>query len=155
MKCNRAQLGDILGIGLTTVDARVKEGMPYLRRPGEDGSKEWQFDTVDVIEWLTGRIDAGAKNDEGKEAKVRIAVADARLKELELAERLGLMINIEDIMPRIEAGDAIVKSRLLAIPGRLAQTLAVETDPVVVERMLKAEVNGALAELDKDWKERG
>lgn len=155
MKVNRTQLADILGVGPTTVDARVKEGMPYAQRPGEEGATQWQFDTVDVIDWLTGRIEAGAKNDEGKEAKIRIAVADAGLKEMELAEKKGLMINIEDIMPRIEAGDAIVKSRLLAIPGRLAQTLAVETDPVNVQRMLKAEINGALEELEKDWTERG
>lgn len=156
MKCNKATLADILSIGLTTVDARVREGMPYINRPGENGSKEWLFDTAEVIEWIAdGRGQPEEQRDEMAEAKLQQVKAESGLKWMEFGEKLGHLINIEDIVERVEAGDAIVKSRIMAVPGRLAQTLAVESDPAKVQALIKAELNEALAELNKDWAERG
>lgn len=143
-------MADILGVDPRTVEARVKEGMPYLRRPGEGDSKEWQFDTVDVIEWLTGRIDSASKNDEVKEAKARIAIADAGLKELELTDKLGITFTVDDIRPPWQEALTIFKSRIMTIPGRLAQTLAFESDAPTVERLIKAEINAALTDLQID-----
>lgn len=58
-------------------------------------------------------------------------------------------------MRHIEGGDSIVKSRLNDLPGRLAQLAAIESDPERIRIMLEHEFEGALAQLNKDWKERG
>lgn len=153
---NRNQLSEITGMHVKTIDSKVeREDLPFVRRPGVDGAKEWLYDTVKVIEWMTGRVEAATQTDTGKDAKMREQVANAGLKELDLAERLGFLIDRDIIAQHVTAGDSIVKSRLLAVPGRLSQSISFETDPAVCERMMREEINSALAELEKDWSERG
>lgn len=53
-------------------------------------------------------------------------------------------------MLHIEGGDAIAKLRLLAIPRRLAQLVAIEIDPAVAGEMVRKEIEGALDQLNKD-----
>lgn len=147
MKCNRSQMADIMGIGLQTLDARVKEGLPYEQRPDKEaGTTGWLFDTVDVIDWLTGRIDGDSKSDEGKLAKVRISVADAGLKEIQLQKEMGLVVGVEDSIEPFEEVIGIIKSQINAVPGRVAQQVAAESDPAVTLRILKKE-------MDKAWTE--
>ena len=49
---NRAELAEILGVSLPTVDAYVKRGLPYVRQADRDKGIQWQFDTAAVIGWL-------------------------------------------------------------------------------------------------------
>lgn len=155
MKCNRIQMADVLGISLPTFDKRVKEGMPYVRKPGEGGEKEWLFDTGEVIQWLVEGADNAEKRDETAEAKLRQLKAEAGLKFLDYCERLEILIPKRVIVERIEAGDAIVKSRIRALPGRLAQKVAAESDAAVCLKLIKDEVEDSLSELNKHWSERG
>ena len=46
-------------------------------------------------------------------------------------------------------------SRLRAIPSRVAQAVAFETDPAKIEALLDKEFKSALEQLDKPWNERG
>lgn len=150
---SRPELGELFGLPLSTIDLRVKAGMPYLEKP-ENGRGQWRFDSADCFEWLMEQVGT-KKADPFKDASTREKAASASLKEMELADKMGQTVVVEDVLPLVDAGDAVVRSRVLAIPGRLSQTLAAETDPVVVQRILKEECNAALSELDKHWSERG
>lgn len=144
-------LGDIMGMSPQGVDFKVKEGMPYVNRPGENGAREWLFDTVAILDWLSNRLVADDKADEGKLAKIRISVAEAGLKELDLTDRMGLTINIEDQIDPVMEVLAVVKSRMNALPGRTAQRLSVHTKEGASEvlRILKAEVDDAFTDANK------
>lgn len=158
MICNRAELAEVLGIHKTTVDEWIKEGLPYRARPDQSrpNERQWKFDTGECVKWLVKRAKGQGigMDDRGEsaeriesDAKARERVAIAGLKEMEYAERLKVMVHVDDVIERVEEQYAIVKSRLQAIPGRMAQALAVESDASAVERALKDEVGQALEEL--------
>jgi phage terminase Nu1 subunit (DNA packaging protein) len=131
----------------------VDQGLPFVSRPGQPdaSARFWEFDTAAVLRWMV-EGDAPVRL---KDARTRLAKAMAGLNELQYAERAGYMVDIEEVVSRVVGGDAIVKSRLLAVPNRLAQRIAIETDAAVVENMVRKEIEGALDQLDKDWKDRG
>ena len=152
MRCNRNKLAQLLGRDVKTIDRMVEKGVPFLSRPDKTrGETKWLFDTVAVLTWLTG--DTWAARAKG--AKSRLAEAKAGLKWLEYGKALGHLIEIDEILRHVEGGDAIVKSRLVAIPARMAQLVAIETDPEIVRRMLEKEFGDALDQLNKHWKDRG
>lgn len=157
MICNRTEIADVLGVHKSTVDEWVKEGMPFRQRPDQSrpNERQWKFDTGECVKWLVKRAKGGVGIDDRGEsaerieadAKARERLAIAGLKEMEYAKALKTMVHVDDVVERVEEQYAIVKSRLQAIPGRMAQALAVETDATAVERALKDEVSQALEEL--------
>lgn len=155
---NRVELADLLGVHKTTIDEWVREGMPYKARPDQtrQGERQWKFDSAETVEWLVARakgsgvgVDDGSKSAAKveQEAKARERIAIAGLKEMEYAQALKELVHIDDVIERVEEQYAIVKSRLQAIPGRMAQQLAVESDAATVERLLKQEVSECLEAL--------
>lgn len=154
MIVNRTQLAELIGCSPTTILAMVKRGAPYISRPKSQGGA-WKFESAEVIKWmadLTGSSDELER--EAKVARTRQLVARASLRELELAEKTGEMVRIPDLIAKIEEGEAITKSRIMALPGRLGQAVSIETDPAKVEEILRAEIDEALEELNKPWNER-
>ena len=144
MRCNRKQLAEFLGYDVRTIDAMVEKGMPYVKRPGEGSSKSWVFDTARVFDWLTGND----LNEKLKEVKLRIVTATATMREYELAVKTGEFVRVDDVSENFEEVLMNFKSRFLAIPGRLAQLIAVESDPAVIQRILAEEVDDILKLLD-------
>jgi terminase small subunit / prophage DNA-packing protein len=147
MIVNRSQIAEILGVTLPTVDQRVKEGMPFLSRPGIKKAKSWQFSPKDCINWLVERAQKGSKTDRMGAVNLRIAEADATMKEIRVAESQKRLIGSEKVVALMEEQLSVVKSRFKAVPGRLAQALSVETDPETVRRLLKDEISEALDEI--------
>lgn len=144
MRCNRAQLADVLGRTLVTIDAYRNEGMP-----GRKVANQWEYDTAECVKWLieresegSGTIDADIKREDLRERSAR-----ASLREIELAKQQGSFIHVLDAAEMVETDYAIVKSRMQALPGRVAQMLAAETDPVIVQNTLRNEVAEALEQI--------
>jgi phage terminase Nu1 subunit (DNA packaging protein) len=153
MRCNRNQLSEITGMHVRTIDNKVDmEGLPFIRRPGVDGAKEWLYDTIEVITWMTGRVEAANQTDVGKDAKVREQVANAGLKELELLERQKLMVSLDDIVPLFEETISVFKSGVYAMPGRLGQVMAVTDDAAEAQRLIKKEIDELMDELNKAFR---
>ena len=152
MRCNRNELAKLLGRHVKTLDTMVEKGMPYISKPDRAlGQTGWVFESRDVIEWLTRNIlDAKIR-----EAETRIALAKAQMKEIELEVIRGNMVSVDDEIDRIADGNAIVKSRINAMPGRLAQLVAIESDPAIVQKMIEREVEGALKNLYVPQKDNG
>lgn len=154
-RVTRIDLAKIFSKDARTIDGWVSDGMPWVDKPGVDEKTVWLFDTFACIEWYTSRDDQGEKTDPAKEAKTRQLIAESGMKWLEYGKALEELVPKYKIAEHVEAGDAIVKSRLRAIAGRLAQSTSVETDPAVCQRIIQAEVDEALGELNKHWSQRG
>ena len=146
MILNRAELGDMFGVSLSSVDKFVREGMPYLSRPSK-GGEGWRFASKDCIGWFVNRGKAGTNKGKREEIDLRTAEADAIIREYKAAELQKNMVHKNDVVTLFEEQNLVVKSRLIAIPGRVAQAVAVEEDPAAVLRILKAEVNEALEDI--------
>lgn len=144
MRVNRARFADIVGKSLNTVTNWLSEGMPYVESPG-GGHREWVLDSGECIGWLISRAKddkhAGGGNTTG-DAKTRRMLAEAALKELQLREKQGDLISVDDATNLAAESFAVVKSRLRAIPRNLAQELSKEQRDI-----LTREINTALKHL--------
>lgn len=153
MKVNRAQLSDILGCSLVTIDNHLREGMPFDEKPqGAGRGKGWILDSAACIKWIVKRAEDRARGDaeapEGLlDARTRDRAAQASLRELELYKELGQLVTITDVIDRVEKDYTVVKQGLRAIPARMAQLLAVEEEPEAIEALLKTEVDSVLENL--------
>ncbi len=150
VRCNRKQLANILGRDVKTIDKMVAQGMPYESRPG-GGSRSWVFNPAAILRWMMRDQFA----EQTKKHRSRMLEAKAGLKFLEYVERLGLVVRKHEITDRMMAGDAIVVSRLKAMPQRLAHIVAQESDPEIIAKLIDKELDGVLEQLDKPWDERG
>ncbi|MBL8599943.1 MAG: terminase small subunit [Devosia sp.] len=148
MRCNRTTLAKILGHDVKTIDKMVREGMPCVTRPG-GGQRSWVFDTADVLKWMT-RDDYEERN---KAARSRLLAAKAGIRWLEYGQALGHLVEIDEIIPRLEEPMRMVKSRLLAMPGRLGQLVAAESDPRAVQKILKDEIDDIFENMDRMTKD--
>jgi phage terminase Nu1 subunit (DNA packaging protein) len=150
MRCNRKKLAAILGVDVKTIDTMVRKGMPYVSRP-EGNKRFWVFDTRAVLKWTI----RGDFDEQMKQARTRLWQAKAGIKWLEYGKRLGVMVEADEIDRHVLGGDTIVKSRLMALPDRMAHILASESDPAKIEQLLDKEIGDVLDQLNKPWNERG
>jgi phage terminase Nu1 subunit (DNA packaging protein) len=146
---NREEMSGILAVSPTTLDRYVRSGCPLLERGTT--SQGHKFNTGAVIGWLRQRdAEAGDPTDAARsqaEERRRPMAASAELKELQLAEKRGLMISVEDVVPIVADELAEVRSRLMALPGRLAQGLVGMQDAAAIEGAIRDEIAAALSEL--------
>lgn len=82
-----------------------------------------------------------------KAAKLRKELAAAELKELDLAQRKGELVSVDEVEKQV--GNMILNARgkLLALPMKLAAQLAHITDVNLIQDLLKSGISGALNEL--------
>lgn len=146
----KPDLARILGLSSQRVAVLIKEGMPYEKQ-AKKGEARWEFNTHDVIQWLVARekdkilartTGAATLTDE----KRRHTSAAATLKEIELAQKRGSIVNIEDVGDVWERMCSDLRSRIMAVPGRIAQECA-SKPAAAIERILKKEVSETLSEL--------
>jgi hypothetical protein len=80
------------------------------------------------------------------EARRRKEVALAALREIELAHRRGELIDAADAVREWSAACAMLRTRLLSIPDRVAASLAGKAEAEIRD-MLRSEITGALTAL--------
>lgn len=146
---NRLGLADALGISVQTVDAHVRRGMPAVSR-GSRG-KQWSFDVGDCVSWLLEQERQKGLGDTTNldldEARRRKMAAEAALAEYDLAEKRGDVIPIEAIARMVTEDYTRLRTRLLAMPSKLAPLLAVITTPEEARDILDGALEEALSEL--------
>lgn len=99
----------------------------------------------DVVKALTG----AAQESRFDAARARKAEADARLAELAAAKACGTVVEIEAVAEIVGAELSTVRSRLLAMPAKLAPRLAAAGDARACQALVAEEVDAALTELSE------
>ncbi len=69
---------------------------------------------------------------------------DIKKRELELLKANNDVLSIEEVVETLEDLGATIKGQLLAIPPRLAPTLAAEKNVQTIHRMLEQEIIATL-----------
>lgn len=146
MKVNRAQLANILGVSTASLSRMVKQGMPVDIQP-DTASRQLQFDTATVIDWLVQGPVAYPLPKQIAEAKTRRKVAEAGLRELELGERQRLLFHTEEAINQFNEQLAVVKTNLMSGPSRIAHEMALTSDPGTVRKLLLEEFEEAVSVL--------
>lgn len=148
----KSRLQTITGLAAATVDRAFANGAPVI---GKGSRKQgWQINTADFFGWYVRHKVEELTDDPDKlsfeGAKAAKTNAEARLKEMQLARLEGQTITIEEAVALYREEATIIRSQLMAIPGRCAVLLASETDPTVIEAMIADEINIALSNITGD-----
>lgn len=93
--------------------------------------------------------------DELREAQIRKTLAEAMIKELELEERKGQLIEISEAIGEVKDAFARIKSKLTAIPSRVALELSGLTNPKAISALLEEVIDEVLQELSTDFASDG
>lgn len=109
-----------------------------------------QFDVAGCIDWALHKNDL-------RRAKLEAEIKDieyrAELKRIDIEERLGRLIPVEDANDYLLTLATLVKGRLEAIPSQLAIALAGATSPEEIEEILSLRVADVLSELQTELME--
>ena len=120
MLVNKSELADIVGRSQQQITTWQRNGLPY--RKGTNGGSN-QYDTAEVIEWLTTRNIGDGKNETPKERKDRL---DGDMRELDIAEKLGVLVPA-DLVAEVW-GRQIVAARQEFVSGLAKLRQAVSSD---------------------------
>lgn len=145
---NRTTLSVIFGKNFSTIDAWVRQGMPFVKK-GRKGN-DWLFDTAKVIAWREAKLKdevATPERIEYEEAKRRKIAAEAAILEIDLQLKRQAILLRCDVEENLSHTFITLKQRLRTIPERISAQLTVESDEYNVRELLLTEIDDALFEL--------
>lgn len=144
---NRAELAEILGISLPTVNAWVKQKMPYVRKGGMGA--DWQFDTAAVIQWRADQAAdaAGGALDGIDEIARQTALVQLEHARLKFARDAALVVPVDQLERRLAIVFAEVRTAMRNIPARTAAMLIGETSERQFKKVLSEEIDRGLTVL--------
>jgi len=156
---DKSQLAEYLGTSKVTISRYITLGMPAAVTGGR--GRAYKFDPTVCKAWLTdyrNKHSVGRPRDDVdgvnlgrriQEAKLTKEMADAALKELELAERQGKLIPISDVTDKVAAEYTAIRARLLSLPPKIAPLVLIETDINAIREILDSEIRSILEELSQ------
>ena len=162
---SQAELAKILDLTSKTISNYLKSGEesgnPFPRFGGV-GVKGYRYNLTQVINWLIGTAEAKAlaratREDDTTQAEAtrRKTMADAQLKELELAHRSGELLAVEDVERTWTGALSQFRATLLGNRGSIAEDilrLETLTFPFIVE-VYDKHIHAALTQLSELKKE--
>ena len=150
----------------TTVRQWVSAGAPVVERADDSDDSSWRFDLAAVVRWLEKQSAAkeraraakiierlkAAPVDGGdaisiEEAKRRRAVVELELAGLELEERRGELVAVDEVKATNARVDSAVRRQLLAVPTKVAPLLDGGLSVQEREAVVREHVHDALQEL--------
>lgn len=152
MELSKADLARMFGVSLPCIGQWVGKGCPYITKGGP--GKQWIFNSADVRLWREDQAIQQMVGDTSAldidEARRRKLAAEAALVELDLAQRRGDVIEIEEVAGVVGDDYANVRAKLLALATKLApQVLGIE-DLAECKALIERGVAEALEELTAD-----
>ncbi len=143
-----APLCAMIGVSSMQITNYVKDGLPFVHL---NDSKMRSFPIRKCFEWLmlNGfmdiKYDKPTETEEDLEElppKERKDLADARLKELELAKKKGELISLDEIRKECEYILTSFKNKTLGVPSKIAPALIgietiAETKAILDEAMFE------------------
>ncbi|MDO8421552.1 MAG: terminase small subunit [Parvibaculum sp.] len=149
---NRQELLHILGCSAPTIADYELRGLPVEKKGGKGVANE--YNTARVIEWLVshkaGTLPGGGKARNHEDEKARKTTAEADLKEIELAEARAEVVPIGHSVKEFAKRVAATRSKMLALPTKLAPVLVVMTDIEESRAVIEDMIREALDELARD-----
>lgn len=147
------KFAEICGVHHNTVGNWIKEGLP-----AERVRRDTRIDLDAGVKWVRARdrhdleaeiaaLRAGQDAEGAKAAKV---AAEARLRELDLAERQGRLLNADDVEARWTQIAVAIREGVMSVPGIAVQAGVIEPRQ---EAQLEALCTDALAALVRDPKD--
>jgi phage terminase Nu1 subunit (DNA packaging protein) len=82
-----------------------------------------------------------------KDARERKEQAEAHLKEIELAERMGKLMSADQVVSAVSSAAVTLRSRLESLPDILAPQLAAINDEQQIRALMADQIEHLLAEL--------
>jgi hypothetical protein len=149
---NDKSLGAILNIKGARIRQLVKEGMPRAGR-----NKYALIECVKFyVRFLQNALEhKGAPMADGsytlfKEEKSRTMRVTAELKELELAEKRGKLVSVEDATKTLEDFAHMTKARIRAVPPRLAAEVMGQDSLIMCQALIAKRLDEALTQIAND-----
>lgn len=143
---NKARILKEFNISTAAFNNYSQMGMPCADQ-GRGGQTS-KYDLEAVRAWLQENVKS--QNEELNQAKLRKAIADASLAELELEKERGLVIPIADVIERVGAEYTNIRAKLLGLASQLCDELAVLNDKKSVKHLLESKIREILEELTAD-----
>lgn len=144
MIVNKNQLADVVGKSERTLTEWQDDGLPIESVGGR--GMENQYDTAKVIEWIVQRSLSGKTVMPPKELK---DFYEARLREMDVAERAGLLVSVEEVAPLWEGAVLAARTDLLGMGPRLKAAMDARYGINVDMEMIEAEIHHALTKLSE------
>lgn len=136
-----------LNVTVRRVEQLVHEGMPRADRGKYDLGKCLLWYVRFLQRALEKRVAGRESSPDLSAAKARLAVADADLREIELAEKRGRMVAVDDVAPLWEDAVTRMRSRLISSGRKNAPLLVgLKTNAQAEDAVIRIVYEG-LAEL--------
>jgi hypothetical protein len=131
------KLAQQAGVSVTTVSHKLRQG----KTPAQilDEAAAWK--EKDVKQRKPGG------NESFTEAQTRKETALADLRELELSEKRGELVNLVEVNAWVSGMILRARDILLRIGPELRDRLSKEADPITIQGLIDGEIKSALAEL--------
>ncbi len=149
-----------LNLGERRIQQLVKEGLPKAERG--------VYDIIECFRWYVRYLqrklveraivdpdDEDQDGDGGGPARSHSAIKhralsiEVELKQIELAEKREQLISIEKVQKDLEAIVVEIRTRILALPPRLAAEVLGETDLAIAQVKIDRSLKGALESLSQ------
>lgn len=142
-----------------TIQRWAKDGK--IRRRNRD-----EFDIISADSWVISDLKQKLEKEQGTSessrgrdalviAQTRKFEAEAKLKELEYEQRTSQLIEISEAIGEVKDAFARIKSKLTAIPSRVALELSGLTNPRAISALLEEVIDEVLDELSTDFASDG
>lgn len=141
------RIADVFGVAPKTIVEWQEQGFPVAVR-GAPGIPS-EYDTQTCVGWLVQRE---VTKVQGERPQDRLARVQADKIEMENAERRGLLINAEQLEPKLKAAAVSAREDWMDAVPRLARELP--DDLLAREAMLQAEFEAFLLRL-ASWANAG
>lgn len=149
MLVNKSELSKFCGLAPMTLDKLFADGAPYVSK----GSRKqgWKVNTADFFGWYVARKIAEVTDDPDAGsfdiAKTRDKEAQARLRELQIAEKEGTLIPVDEVVAFVGDMLGVVRSRFLAVESQVIGLTPEQKDA------MKTAIADAFADVSGDKRE--
>jgi phage terminase Nu1 subunit (DNA packaging protein) len=148
----KQKLAQLFGLSGASIDKAFANGAPVIAK----GNKKqgWQINSAAFFAWYTRwKVESVTGDPDAmdfEKAKTRVQIATAERIERENRKKERELVPIADVITVLAEEASNVRSHLMTVPGRLAVTVAAESDPVACEALIQDEINLALANITSD-----
>lgn len=137
-------LAQLLGIGPRRVQQLVRE---KIIARGTRGRYPLPESVRGYVRYLSAQASDDATDLTAQ--RIRLTKAQADMAELDLQQRAGQLVSVDEITAEWGSMLATVRTRLLAMPAKLAPVIVTERTAGGAFAMLEREVHEALTELSR------